>query len=383
MTENRRWTEARLNRRTFLKGLVAAAGLSACDGTTPYDPATAPRKMRGYYSLADTPYFRLQNGRLINTIDNFPAAIDFHVHLGFFVGPRYMNYLATDQRMKYLMDCDAWDGCMFDLDVYLNHMATESQLRAVENGLVSGPLSGRGAGYTHTLPNLLQEMDDMKFDKAVLLPLKLDIIQPDDMEERWINAVDESDTHDRFEIYSSVHVSQDNWLEDLEAAAARGAKGIKFHPTMQTTAPDSLEAMELFHECERLNLDVFFHAGRAGIEPENRQPYAMMENYIAPLEEFKNIQFIFGHSGARDWEEAFQIAKRYPHVWMELAGPSQPWLENMVAEFDNERIIFGSDWPFYPIAASLIKVLHVADGDDTLRDMILSGNARRLLRLDT
>lgn len=374
--------------------MLAAAGglgmgaLSGCGDELPYDPATAPRKWRGYYSLAETPYFELRNGRLVNVVKNFPPAIDFHAHLAFTVGtPVKIDMTAEHEAVKYLMDCDNTPGCELDLDVYLNYLADDEMLKNVDVSIFQGALTGKGPGVTHTIPNLIRELDEMQFDKAVLLPIrvKLGDVFPardmNDMEERWTADIAKVGAGDRFEMYSSVHMEHESWLDDLEAAAARGAKGIKFHPTMQSTAPNSDAAMTLFQECERLGLDVFFHAGRAGIEPEGTREFANMSNYVAPLEEFKNIQFIFGHAGARDWEEAFVLAKQHPHVWMELAGPSIPWMETMVEEFDKERILFGSDWPFYPVAASLIKVFHVAHGDDTLRDMLLSDNARRLLRL--
>lgn len=385
LKNEKRSTEMRVGRRTFLKGMLATAGLAACGDTPPavYDPETAPRKMRGYYSLANTPFFELRNGRLINVVKNFPPAIDFHSHLGFWVGGAADNLTSDDLPMKYLMDCDNVDDCHLDLDVYLNYLASESMLRSVDSALVTGPFFRKGPIMTHTVANSVRELDEMQFDKAVLLPIKMELVaaSANNMEKRWSDAIEATGQQDRFELYTCVSPRREGWLEDLEAAAARGAKGIKFHPTMQQTAPNSLEAMELFHHCERLNLDVFFHAGRAGIEPAPMQPYALMENYIAPLEEFKKIQFIFGHSGARDWEEAFEIAKQYDNVWMELAGPGIPAMKQMCEEFDSERIIFGSDWPFYPLAASLMKVFHVAHGDDDLRDRLVSHNARRLLRL--
>ena len=393
MSKHQRHDDARIGRRTFLKGMLATAGLAACgtEAAAVYDPETAPRKMRGYYSLAESPFFKLENGRLINTVKNFPPAIDFHGHLGFWVGWNKDNLSERGTSMKYLMDCDNTEDCHLDLDVYLNYMASEQMLKEIETTLISGPVTQKGPIRSHTPLNYFQELDEMKFDKAVLLPLKmgrsvkemigLDLGDEDDMEKRWLRSLDDTQQHDRFEVYTSVNVDEEGWLDGLEAAAARGAKGIKVHPVMQRIAPNSDEAMDLFNHCARLKLDVFFHAGRAGIEPPEMAPFAQMENYIAPLEEFKDIQFIFGHAGARDWGEAFAIAKEYPNVWMELAGPSIPALEQMVEEFDNDRIIFGSDWPFYPIAASLIKVLHVAHGDDGLRDAILSDNARRLLRL--
>ena len=46
-----------------------------------------------------------------------------------------------------------------------------------------------------------------------------------------------------------------------------------------------------------------------------------------------------------------------------------------------ERLLFGTDWPFYHLAATLAKVLIVTDTADRreIRHAILRGNAERIL----
>jgi predicted TIM-barrel fold metal-dependent hydrolase len=44
-------------------------------------------------------------------------------------------------------------------------------------------------------------------------------------------------------------------------------------------------------------------------------------------------------------------------------------------------MLFGSDWPFYHLAATLAKVLIVTEGRPRERHAILRGNAERLLGL--
>ena len=44
-----------------------------------------------------------------------------------------------------------------------------------------------------------------------------------------------------------------------------------------------------------------------------------------------------------------------------------------------ERLIFGSDWPFYHLATTLAKILIVTGADTGARDAMLRHNARALL----
>lgn len=369
--------------------MLGAGALAACGGSDPvpydYEPESAATRMPGYYGLALTPFFNLKNGRLINVVPNFPRAIDFHAHLGFLVGspkgPAKNVDLAASSRVEYLIDCDANEDCHMDYEVYLNQIASETMLAESETALITGPLTGKGKILTHTAPNYVQELNEMRFDSAVLLPLKLDLVSPDNMEEYWRDATARSGTDDRFHFFGSVHPAQEGWETALENYKAQGVKGIKFHPTMQRIAPNSDEAMAIFEKCNELGLHVFFHAGRAGIEPGTQGEFARMENYDLPLQEFPNMTFIFGHSGARDWEEALVRGKRHDNIIMEFAGPSIQAMKAMIEQLGPDRLVFGSDWPFYPIAATLAKVLHVTWGDDVTRDKILEHNARRILDL--
>ena len=48
-----------------------------------------------------------------------------------------------------------------------------------------------------------------------------------------------------------------------------------------------------------------------------------------------------------------------------------------------ERMLYGTDWPFYHLAATLAKVLIVTRERPVLRDAILRRNAERLFGLPT
>jgi predicted TIM-barrel fold metal-dependent hydrolase len=125
---------------------------------------------------------------------------------------------------------------------------------------------------------------------------------------------------------------------------------------------------------------VLFHAGRAGIEPESSQPYALPRYYEAPLREFPGVQFVLGHAGARDVEAMVEIARRYPNAWLDVHGQGVTVLGEMIRGAGSERLLFGTDWPFYPLAATLAKVLIVTEGQPAVRDAILRENALRLLQ---
>ena len=52
--------------------------------------------------------------------------------------------------------------------------------------------------------------------------------------------------------------------------------------------------------------------------------------------------------------------------------------ESRLAEGPTDRIMHGSDWPFYHLAISIAKVLIATEGDAALRRAVLWENAARL-----
>jgi hypothetical protein len=150
---------------------------------------------------------------------------------------------------------------------------------------------------------------------------------------------------------------------------------------MQRFYPDADEAMEVYEAADRLGLIIFFHGGRAGIEPESSHPYAMPRHYEGALSAFPNLNFVIGHGGARDGKAMLDLALRYENAWLGIHGQGVTHLDHMIRRSGGERLLFGTDWPFYHLAATLAKVLIVTDdpGRNEIRHAILRGNAERLL----
>jgi predicted TIM-barrel fold metal-dependent hydrolase len=366
--------------------ISAADALAAARPTGPktFGEAALPTHFRSYRDLARLPYFEVDDaGRLRCVVDEAHGAIDFHTHLG-------MSYLfsgTVDLQQKapntaYLFNCDGVESpCLLNLNIYQNHLASEEILDDLRWELIkSGLPGGSAAAETHTIPNLFAEMDALGLERAVLLPVALSLPFNANPTEDWHAAAQACSNPERLITFASVHPEDDDALDDLRRFAQMGASGVKLHPPMQSVFPDSEASMEIYQECERLDLPVLFHAGRAGIEPSDSQQYALMKHYLRPVAEFPKVRFVFGHSGCRmDADEALAIAKEHRNVWMEISGQGLEQLQKMRTELDPTRILYGTDWPFYPQAPALAKVLMLAGEDKSLARMILRENALQFL----
>lgn len=401
-----------LERRKFLRMVVmAAAGtsLASCSNDEPgarytgadidllaqqrLDEGTrsgqgpfGALRFKGYRGLAELPWFELDgNGELYLVAADLPKAIDMHCHLGMslLLAPD-VDLQQRALRVIHLLDCDATNpGCELDLDVYINRNFSDEALDELWWGSLAQGLWGSKRARTQTIPNLLHEMDVCGVERASIMPIAFDLPFGDDLTERWMHAIDTASAKDRLIPACSVHPQDPARFTRLRDYAAGGARIIKFHPTMQRAYPDSDAMMELYDECERLGLIVFFHCGRAGIEPESTHRYALPRHYEAALKTYPKLQFVLGHSGARDVAEAVPLALRYDNVWLDTHGQGVSTLHDMLERTGGERMLFGSDWPFYHIAASLAKLLIITESQPALRHPLLRGNAEQLLGLNT
>jgi hypothetical protein len=341
-------------------------------------------RFKGYRGLAELPWFELDStGNLVNAATDLPMAIDMHCHLGMSLlfAPEVDLQQSTD-RVIHLLDCDATDpGCELDLDVYINRNFSEEALDALWWGSAAQGLWGSSSAATQTIPNLLREMDACRVESAAIMPIAFNLPFGDDLTERWLKALEISAAGNRLLAGCSVHPADPARFEKLRSYAQAGARIIKFHPTMQRTYPDANVMMELYAECEKLGLIVFFHCGRAGIEPEATHRYALPRHYEAAIKTYPRLAFILGHAGARDVAQALPLAQRYENVWLDTHGQGVTVLHDILQRTGGQRLLFGTDWPFYHLAASLAKLLIISEGDDALRYALLRGNAERLLGL--
>ncbi|MDP3216126.1 MAG: amidohydrolase family protein, partial [Deltaproteobacteria bacterium] len=67
---------------------------------------------------------------------------------------------------------------------------------------------------------------------------------------------------------------------------------------------------------------------------------------------------------------------------LEIASQSLSNVRRLVEQAPADRVMFGTDWPFYHQAIGLAKVFIATEGNDDARRALLRGNATRLLQLD-
>lgn len=342
------------------------------------------QRYRGYRGLAELPWFDLDAQGDLRLIDDaVPDTIDFHTHLGMSLLFRpQLDLLASTPRVRHLLDCDGSDpGCELDLDIYINGNFDDEGLAQLRRYTLTQALWGNAIQRTHTIPNLLREMDTMRVAHSIVLPIKTGLPFGDTLTEDWRDAIRNAGARQRLSAGLSVYPGAGNAIDQMRAHAAAGARVMKLHPTVQQFYPDDPAVMPIYEEARALGLIVFFHGGRAGIEPENRLRYAMPRHYEGVLKNFPELPVVLGHGGARDARAMLAMTRPYSNAWLGIHGQGVRMLESIIEASAGERLLFGTDWPWYHIGATLAKVLLCTERPQRRRQrrMILRDNAIELM----
>jgi len=343
--------------------------------------AYGPQLYAGYRGLAALPWYEVnEQGRLVLVDDTVPAAIDVHAHLGMnMLFAPDLDLQASTPRVEYMLDCDVTNpGCPLDLDVYINANFSDAALRRLTLMSAGQLLWGGGPAATHTIPNLLAEMDDCRVEKAQILPIAWGLPFGDALTSTWMTEIEKAGAGSRLLQGGSVVPGDPDAPDQLRTLAAKGVRMIKLHPTMQRFYPDDAMMAPIYETCGELGLPILYHGGRAGIEPEMTHKYALMRHYEGAIRDFPKVQFVMGHAGARDVDDVIPLAQKYDNLWLGIHGQGVTKLDQLIREVGSERLLYGTDWPFYHLAATQAKVLIVTEGKPEVRHAILRGNAERL-----
>jgi hypothetical protein len=324
--------------------------------------------------LARLPWFATHQGRLVLADRGVGPVIDMHAHVAqaYLLPLRVDLERATDNVEHYLPAC-----CPIDFEVYQNRNITPAALRALKRDLTLGSLSRGGMRATHTVPNLVREMDELGVAHAVLLPIDLPYVS-----RNAAHALAAARRQPRLLGFGSVHPVVDRVGERLDDQAHAGARGVKMHPAVQLMAPNHPRAMALYHQCGERDLPLLWHCGPVGIELASGRRRSQVALYEEPIARHPRTRFVLGHAGALQMEQALDLACRYANVWLELSGQSLGNVRAILARADPDRVVYGSDWPFYHQAIGIAKVLLATEGRPELRRKVLYANAAALLGLD-
>jgi predicted TIM-barrel fold metal-dependent hydrolase len=100
---------------------------------------------------------------------------------------------------------------------------------------------------------------------------------------------------------------------------------------------------------------------------------------------------VLAHLGGGRWRQTAELAAAYPNAVFDLCeviewtgaadAPTDAQLAALIREVGPDRVVMGSDWPWYDLGHTVERINELPGLSDEERDGILGGNAARILGL--
>jgi uncharacterized protein len=170
-------------------------------------------------------------------------------------------------------------------------------------------------------------------------------------------------------------------VEHLREMADRGAHGIKLHPVAQRFEPNDPRMHPVYATCEELGLVVLSHTGSA----KGGEPFAEPRAFAEVLEQHPRLTLVLAHLGGGSWRQTLSLARAFPKVTFDLCeiiewtgAPKAPTAEElawMIKEIGPERVMLGTDFPWYDLdrTVELVMALPVLSTEE--KQQLLGANA--------
>jgi hypothetical protein len=206
---------------------------------------------------------------------------------------------------------------------------------------------------------------------------------------RWVAGVARADP--LVEVLISIDPSvlrPDEMVTHLAELAGAGVRGVKLHPVAQGFAPDDPRLGPVYDLCQEAGLVVLSHSG-----PGHRGAASARPSQFAPvLKRWPGLRLVLAHMGGASWPETAELAEDFPHLAFDLSeiiewdgapnAPSAAGLATLIRRVGADRIMLGSDFPWYDPAGTAGRVAALPGLGAAERAAILGGTAVRLFALE-
>ncbi|WP_127360655.1 amidohydrolase family protein [Actinacidiphila soli] len=177
-------------------------------------------------------------------------------------------------------------------------------------------------------------------------------------------------------------------VDHLTELADAGVRGVKLHPVAQGLLPNDPRLHAIYDICSDAALVVLSHSG-----PGHRGDASARPSEFGPvLGRWPNLRLILAHLGGASWRETAELADTYPQVAFDLSeiiewtgapnAPSTTELAELVRHIGADRVMLGSDFPWYDPVRTADRVDGLPGLGAGERAAILGGTAVRLLDLE-
>jgi hypothetical protein len=206
---------------------------------------------------------------------------------------------------------------------------------------------------------------------------------------RWVAGV--ARANPLIEVLISIDpsvLSPGEMVAHLAELAGAGVRGVKLHPVSQGFSPNDPRLHPIYDLCSEAGLVVLSHSG-----PGHRGAASARPREFAPvLARWPRLRLVLAHLGGASWPETAELADDFPQAAFDLSeiiewagapnAPSAAELAGLIGRVGPDRVMLGSDFPWYDPARTADRVDGLPGLGAAERAAILGGTAVRLFGLE-
>lgn len=186
--------------------------------------------------------------------------------------------------------------------------------------------------------------------------------------------------------------------EIRDKVISHGARAIKLHPPISRFYPNHESLWPVYETAQALDVPIVFHCGAHPHPDDPKLPveYSKPEHFEDVAAAFPKLRLVLAHMGVgpAEWyphlfqpyyDAALALARRHPHLCFDVSAAAgaewpQDKLVAMIRDIGAERVLFGSDFPWWDpgVAQRGLERLGLSPEENRL---ILYENAKNLFRL--
>lgn len=276
----------------------------------------------------------------------------------------YSRYLGTiDDAIEAMESAGVTKA--ISLNLFLGNLKRESAISGLPPGLAGGD---RGRAIAEIDARLVDEMRDYN---------------------RWGCEVVKG--HPQLVPFVSMDVTvlpgEDGATHLRELVEDHGARGVKLHGAIQGYYMADPRLGPIYRVCEDLELPIIGHSGPDGGGKGFAEPRAFGDM----LKAHPRLKVVLAHLGGGTWQQTREIAETYPNAYFDCCeiiewtraenAPTDAQLARLIQEIGAERVMMGSDFPWYDLDHTIDRVLELPRLSSEEKTGILGTNAVTILGL--
>ena len=168
--------------------------------------------------------------------------------------------------------------------------------------------------------------------------------------------IDLSATHDDILIpFASIDPLAEGAADRVRSLVAHGARGFKFHPSLQSFAPNDPRYYPIYEAITEAGLPTVFHTGQTGIGAGLPGGRGIKLRYSDPMllddvaADFPDLTLILAHPSVPWQDAAISMATHKANVYIDLSGWLPKYFPAQLVRAANgplrHKVLFGSDYP--------------------------------------